>query len=371
MDDTLATPPAESGAAPVKTAAMAILDATDQAMARDPSVFVLGEGVADPKRIFGTTAGLLEKYGPSRVIETPISENALTGIAIGAAMRGKRPILIHQRVEFALLAMEQLVNNAAKTRYVTNGRYGMPFVMRLVIGRGWGQGPAHSQSLEPLFAHIPGLVVAMPAMPADAKSMMTAALTGSDPVVFLEHRWFHYAQGPVPDRTPGQPLTGAKVIRPGRDMTVVATSYGVYEALEAAEVLAMHDVSLEVLDLRLLRPLGLSDIVDSVTRTGRLITVDTGWTAFGAGSEIVASVAERCFGALKAPPKRLGLEDRPTASSRSLTSGYYPDAAKIISAVCDGLDLPDAVRLSSLEDAKARRAGLMPDVPNPSFKGPF
>ena len=219
----------------VMTAAEAIREALDAAMSADPAVYLIGEGVADPKGIFGTTLGLAEKYGPQRVIEMPVAENGLTGVAIGSALMGQRPVMIHQRVEFCLLAMEQVVNNAAKLHYVSNGRHRVPLVIRLIVGRGWGQGPQHSQSLEALFAHVPGLKVVMPATAADAKGLLLGAIADDNPVVFIEHRWIHYARGRVPDGAAPMPLDGPRRLRAGGDVTVVATSYMVLEAMQAAE----------------------------------------------------------------------------------------------------------------------------------------
>ena len=189
----------------------AILEATDQCLAADPRVYVIGLGVTDPKGIFGTTLGLEAKYGPRRVMDMPVSENALTGIALGSAVTGMRPIMTHQRVDFALLALDQLINNAAKWHTMFGGRMRAPMVIRLIIGRGWGQGPQHSQSLQALFAHIPGLKVVMPATPYDAKGLLVAAVEDDNPVIYLEHRWLHGIWGPVPEERYRVPLGEARV----------------------------------------------------------------------------------------------------------------------------------------------------------------
>jgi len=215
----------------------AIREALDQALAADGSVFIMGEGAADPKGVFGTTAGLVEKYGPRRVLEMPLSENGFTGVAVGAAMMGQRPVIIHQRVEFALLAMEQMAGNAAKAHYVSGGKHSVPMVIRMVIGRGWGQGPQHSQSMEALFAAVPGLKVVMPAMPADTKGMLLAAIEDDNPVIFLEHRWTHYASEHVPEAATPAALDGPKRLKEGGDVTIVGTSYMVLEAMQAAEAM--------------------------------------------------------------------------------------------------------------------------------------
>ena len=353
------------------SAADALREALDLCMERDPRVYLMGEGVADPKGIFGTTLGLITKYGPNRVVEMPVAENGLTGVAVGSALVGRRPVMVHQRVDFALLALEQIFNNAAKTHYVTGGQHSVPLVIRLIIGRGWGQGPEHSQSLEVLFAHIPGLKVVMPATARDAKGMLIAAIADDNPVVMLEHRWVHYVTGEVPKERYTVPLVGPGHMRKGDAVTLVATSYQVYEAMSAADALADVGIDVDVFDMRVLRPLELAPVLASLRRTGRLIMVDTGWRTYGAGAEIVARATEHCFRDLKAPPIRLGLPDHPTPSSRALIKGFYPDTAMIIDAV--GRLLPDsadriaaAVRRTTLD-----RAALAIDVPNPAFRGPF
>ena len=308
---------AEPPAGRLLTVAEAIREGLERALEERPEVFVMGEGVTDPKGIFGTTKGLVERFGADRVLEMPISENAFTGIAIGTCLLGQRPIVVHQRVEFFLLALEQLIDNAAKLRYLSLGRQSVPMVIRLVIGRGWGQGPQHSQSLESLFAAIPGLKVAMPSAAADARDLLLAGIAGGDPLIFLEHRWLHGVRGRVPDEPDPAVLNGPIVRRPGGDVTVVATSFMVLEALRAAEALEAIGIEAEVIDLRVLRPLQLSLVYESVRRSGRLLVVDTGHRVLGMGAEIVAAVTEREFGYLQAPPRRLGLPDRPAASARS------------------------------------------------------
>ena len=220
----------------------AIREATDQAMERDPAVYIVGLGVPDPKGIFGTTLGLQEKYGTTRVQDMPLSENAMTGVALGSALVGMRPIITHQRVDFALVAMEQMVNQAAKWHYMFGGKAKVPMVVRMIIGRGWGQGPQHSQSLQAWFAHIPGLKVVMPTTAHDAKGLLAAAIEDNNPVVFIEHRWLHNISDEVPEEYYTVPLGSARVMREGNDVTIVGTSYMALEAVRAAEHLRAHDV---------------------------------------------------------------------------------------------------------------------------------
>lgn len=352
------------------TAAQAIREAIDDAMRTRPEVFLMGEGVADPGGIFGTTKGLIEAYGADRVIEMPVAENGLTGIAVGAALMGRRPIMTHQRVDFALLCIEQLVNTAAKSHYVTNGHHKVPLTVRMVIGRGWGQGPQHSQVLDAMFAYFPGLKVVMPATPADFKGLLTASIEDDNPVIFLEHRWLHYVSGQVPTGHHSVPLDGPHLARTGRDVTIVASGYMSLEATRAATCLAKVGVEAELFDLRVLRPMKLDAIAKSVARTGRLIVCDNGWKTLGIGAEVVASLAEAGV-PFQRPPVRIGLPDHPTPSSLVLAETFYPDSADIIRAVARLHDMPEADVHRAIEDVKTARAGVPIDKPDPSFKGPF
>lgn len=353
------------------TAAQAIREGLAEALRTRPEVYLMGEGVADPGGIFGTTKGLVDEFGPDRVVEMPVAENGLTGIAIGTALMGQRPVMTHQRVDFALLCLEQLFNTAAKSHYVTGGHHRVPLTVRMVIGRGWGQGPQHSQSLETLFAYIPGLKVVMPSTPHEFKGMLHAAIDDDNPVIMLEHRWLHYVTGAVPAGPYSTALDGPKAVRRGTVATVVATSYMVLEALRAAAALDLVGCPIEVIDLRVLRPLNVEPIVASVRKTGGLVVCDTGWRQFGIGAEIVASVAEQAFGALKKPPVRIGLPDHPTPSSLSLATAYYPDSKDIIGAIARlcGVDEESVARARS--EVEAARKGVPIDKPDPAFKGPF
>ena len=351
--------------------AEAAREALFESMERNQNVFMMGEGIADHGNFFGTTNGLMEKFGSERMLEMPVAENAMTGIAIGAAMMGQRPVMSLQRVEFVLLALEQIFDNAAKIHYATNGRHKAPIVIRLVVGRGWGQGPHHAQSLESVFAHFPGLKVIMPALARDSKGMLIAAIEDDSPVICIEHRWIHFAKGPVPEGHYVEPLDGPRVRREGNDVTIVATSYAVLEALATAEALERVGISAEVIDLRVLRPLNLAPVTESVAKTGRLVTIDTGWTTYGVGGEIVATVAQECLGKLKAPPRRLGLADHPTPSSRSLTPNYYPTPEVLIDCVGEMMGA-EAKQLEMARADMAEHRGDLPiDVPNPTFQGPF
>ena len=274
----------------------AINDALIVAAKKDKKNIFLAEGLLDPVKFFGTTKNL-EKYADkSRLIEIPLSELAVTGICIGAAMNGLRPILNFQRVEFALLALEQIFNNAAKAHYVSYGIHKVPIVIRLVIGRGWGQGPAHSQSLESLFASIPGLKVVMPTFPDDAKGLLLGSIADNNPVIILEHRWCHFTKGTIKKGYYKYSLDGGpKQLTIGKDYTIVGTSYMVLEGLEAFRVLKKFNINISVFDLRIVRPLKLKKIINSVKKTKRLLVLDTGHKILGIGSEISAQVNENFF----------------------------------------------------------------------------
>ena len=340
----------------------AINEATDLCMASDPRVQIMGLGVPDPKGIFGTTVGLPAKYGPERVSDLPTSENGMAGVAIGCALAGMRPIITHHRLDFALLAMEQLVNQAAKWHYMFGGRMRMPLVVRMLIGRGWGQGPQHSQSLQAWFAHVPGLKVVMPATPHDAKGLLIASIEDDNPVIFIEHRWLYDLSGSVPEGMYRVPIGKARVIREGSDVTIVSTSYMTMEALRAADWLADHGVSAEVVDVRSLRPWDTTTVLESVSRTGRLVVTDTGWAAVGFSAEVIATVAEQGV-ALKAAPRRVCLADCPTPTSPALAARYYPRAVDLARVVATMLkaDLPPMPELTT----------TALDVPDTTFKGPF
>lgn len=341
----------------------ALLEATDQAMTADGRVILMGLGVTDPLGIFGTTKGLVDKFGCDRVFETPTAENGTMGIAIGSALVGARPIVTHQRVEFSLLAIEQLTNQAAKWNYMTNGKKCVPLVTRLIVGRGWGQGPQHSQSLDSWFAHIPGLKVVAPASPHDAKGLLMAAINDDNPVVFMEHRWLHRTFGHVPIEPYEVPIGSAKVVRQGTDVTIVTYSYMVTEALRTAKILEAFGVNVEIVDLRTYRPLDTQTILASVQKTGRLITIDNGWVKYGVGAEIVSTVVSNNFSCLKSAPIRLGIKDVPIPSSRSLANEVYPGPKQIAAAIQSALGVTIDIAATALPDVQ--------DTPDDEFKGPF
>jgi pyruvate dehydrogenase E1 component beta subunit len=304
-----------------------------QEMEANPDIFITGIAVDYPSGIFGSTVEAARRFGPARVFDAPAMENALTGIAIGAAAVGMRPIIVHPRVDFMFLSFDMLLQLAAKWRYMYGGNGGqVPIVIRAIIGRGWGQGATHSQSIQAPLAHFPGLTVVMPAFPADAKGLMISALRHSGPVVILEYRTLYDTVGDVPEAPVPVPLGKANVVRQGTDITVVATSFMAYEAVHAADELIKDGISIEVVDLRSIRPLDEATILESVKKTGRLIVVDTSWELCGVASEVAALVAEKGFHHLKAPVRRLALADCPAPVSQTLERAFYPSASTIAKA---------------------------------------
>jgi len=275
----------------------------------------------------------LKNSAKERVLETPIAENGMTGIALGAALTGMRPVIIHQRIDFILLAMDQIINHTAKWHYMSGGKMNVPLTIRGIIGRGGGQGAQHSQSLQSIFIHFPGLKVVMPASPYDAKGLLIASIEDNNPVIFLEHRLLYDQKGSVPGGYYKLPLGKGKIVKRGKDVTVVAISIMVEEAKKAALKLQQEDgIDLEIIDPRCLKPLDDELISSSVKKTGRLIVADTAWRACGLGAEISALIAEFGYQNLKAPIKRIGLPEAPTPTSSVLESAYYPTAKEIIQA---------------------------------------
>lgn len=354
----------------LKTYAQAMREALDMCLAKDKRVFVIGLGVPDPKGIFGATLGLQEKYGPERVMDMPIAENAVTGAMIGAAINGMRPVLTHQRVDFSLMGVEQVINNAAKWSYMFNGQQSVPLVIKMTVGMGWGQGPQHSQSLQALYAHIPGLKVVMPWSPRDAKGLMIAAIEDNNPVVYIDHRWLHDVKGDVPDTYFKTPIGKAAIVKKGKDVSIIATSLMTSEALRASRVLERVGVSAEVVDVRSISPLDISTIKSSVQKTKRFVVADLGYHTFGIAAEIVARVAEDPTIALHTQPIRITAPDMPTPSTPALAQYYYPRYVDIIEHVAGmvGVDAPKIAEVIT-EEEKKRTTPL--DVPDKSFTGPF
>jgi acetoin:2,6-dichlorophenolindophenol oxidoreductase subunit beta len=343
----------------------AINQALEIAMDQDPSVICYGLGVDDPKRIFGTTNGLIEKFGPERVFDMPTAENAMTGVAIGAAIDGLRPIMVHQRLDFFLLCMDQLVNNAAKWFYMFGAQNSVPITIRLIVGHGWGQGPTHSQNLHAWFAHIPGLKVVIPTTPAEAKGLLLSSIFDPNPVVFIEHRWLHNIVGVVPEGDYRTPIGKARIVSQGSDISIIGLSYMTVEAIHAVEYLANNGISAELIDLNSIQPVDWTTIFESVKKTGRLLALDTAQTTGSFAGEVVTRVSTEIFSFLKSAPVRLAQPDFPSPTSPGLTKGFYKRAEHIVTEVARMLG-----RRIDVEPLIAARK-VAHDVPGDWFKGPF
>lgn len=301
-------------------------------MSKDESIVVLGEDIGRHGGSFQVTAGLQEEFGSDRVLDMPVSEAGFIGMAVGAAMTGLRPVVDVMFLDFILLGMDQIVNQAAHMRYMTGGQVEVPLVIRAAFGAGGSSGAQHSQSLQAWFAHVPGLNVVMPSTPSDAAGLLLTALTQQDPVIFLEDKMEYGRRGPVEEDVHPIPFGVADVKRRGDDLTIVATSSMVHVALEAAEILAQDGCSAEVIDPRTISPLDRETIVGSVTRTGRAIVIDEGPRSFGVGAEIAATIGESAFDLLEAPIARLGASDVPVPFAPALEASTIPNAAAVIDA---------------------------------------
>jgi acetoin:2,6-dichlorophenolindophenol oxidoreductase subunit beta len=334
----------------------AISEATVQCMEGDPSIFVAGIGVDDFKGVFGTTFEAYRRFGGKRVFDIPNCENAMTGIAIGAAAVGKRPLLVHPRNDFMFLCMDQIFNLAAKWRYMFGNKGGIPVVLRGIVGRGWGQGATHSQSLQAVFGHFPGLYVATPASPADAKGLLVSALQGSGPAVLLENRALYELEEDVAEEPVPVPFGQGKIVRSGKDITIVGASLMAYEAKRAAEMLVGHGVDAEVIDPRSIRPLDEAIILESIRKTGRLVVADTSWARYGFAAEVAALASERVWQHLKGPIRRVTPPDCPAPVSRPLEEAFHPSPLTIAQACLDVLKT-EATLGRGLSDVQASFAG--------------
>lgn len=339
----------------------AIREATDQEMEADSGVVVFGLDVDDPNSILGTTTNLLEKYGPDRVFGTPLSEDAMTGAAIGMSLAGLRPIHIHIRMDFLMLAMNQLINIAAKSHYMFGGQVNIPIVVRAMIGKSWGQGAQHSQALHSFFMHTPGLKVVAPATPYDAKGCLAEAIRDANPVIYVDHRMLHYQKGPVPEYRYSVSPGKARVTVEGDAITMVGISYMQLECLRAQKQLEQVGINAEVIDPIWLSPLDIDTIVESVTKTRRLCVVDNGWTTCGAGAEIIAAVFERLQGIVDFSAHRMGFAPVVCPPSPTLERGFYPDHR--------------AIALAAYKLVTGKTEGWDPtfeqDVQEVEFRGPF
>jgi pyruvate dehydrogenase E1 component beta subunit len=311
------------------TMAEALFDATRLEMERDERVFVMGQGVDDARGMFGTTRGLHELFGHARSFDVPLAEEGMTGVGIGAALSGLRPVQVHQRMDFLLLCMNQLVNMAAKMRYMFSGAHAVPLVVRAIIGRSWGQGAQHSQAFHSYFMHTPGLKVVAPTTPYDAKGCLAAAIRDDDPVIMIEHRLLHPVSGLVPDDAYTTPFGEARTLSAGEHITIVGISHMALECVRAMHLLGARGVQAEIIDPVSLSPLDVATIAESAARTGRLLVVDTGWLSCGAAGEIVLRVLEELGRGAAVDVARMGYLPTPCPTTRSLEDLFYPSATTV------------------------------------------
>lgn len=347
------------------TFAKAINEALETAMRLDDSVIKYGLGVTDPYGVFGTTSTLEEKFGHERVFDMPTAENGMTGIAIGAAIGGLKPVMTHQRLDFFLLAMDQLVNNAAKWHFMFGGKSSVPITIRLIIGRGWGQGPTHAQSLQSWFAHIPGLKVVMPTTVKDAKGLLLESIFDPNPVVFLEHRWLHNMVGMIPEDDSFRiPIGKCEVLKEGKDITIVSMSYMSIEALHASKKLEEYRISCEIIDVKTISPIDWKSILNSVVKTKKVLVLDTSSEFGSIGSDIVAKISMECFDILEQAPQIIALPNYHSPTSYSLTKEYYKDAKDIVLKISKMMNTVIDIEISDFEKVHH-------DIPGDWFKGPF
>jgi pyruvate dehydrogenase E1 component beta subunit len=317
----------------VKTYAQAILEASRQLLASDPRVFMLGQGLWSPWYVGTTMTDLDKEFGKNRVIDSPVSENATTAAGVGAALSGMRPIVIHPRMDFMVLAMDPIVNQAANWSYLFGGQRGVPITVRAIVNRGGEQGAQHSQALQAHFLHVPGLKVVLPATARDAKGLLVAAVRDGNPVVYMEDRWLYEVADEVPDELYETEIGRAQVRRPGTDVTIVAASWMNLVVSRALPILDAAGISAEHVDLVSAKPWDRETLLASVRKTGRLVVADSGWLTGGLASEVAAGMGELAFGLLKAPIRRFALPDVPAPTSRTLEAAYYPGPEDLVALV--------------------------------------
>ena len=350
--------------------AEAINIALKTSMKKDKNLICYGLGVTDPKNIFGTTKDLEKIFGKRRVFDVPCSENALTGVSIGAAISGTKSIVTHQRLDFFLLALDQLVNSAAKWHFMFGGQVEIPITIRLIIGKGWGQGPTHSQNLQSWFAHIPGLKVVMPTTPQDAKDLLIKSILDPNPVIFLETRWLHSQIGKVSNKVLQSNIIGkCKIMKRGKDVTIVAMSYLVPEALRAASYLKRKlNIECEIIDLRTIKPIDYKTIYNSLKKTKNLLVVDTGHKICSVASEIISEIIISKKIKLHTSPQILALPDIPEPTSYSLTKNYHVNYRNIFLKILE---------MKKIKKSKIYFKNLFKkdkqhhDQPHKKFFGPF
>jgi pyruvate dehydrogenase E1 component beta subunit len=341
----------------------AVNEALFAVMKKDKNVILMGLGVDDPKAIFGTTKNL-KNFFPDRVFDLPTAENGFTGFAIGLALNGKKPIINHQRVEFSLLSIDQIFNQAAKWNYMTAGKKNLPMVIRLIIGKGWGQGTQHSQSLEVIFSHIPGLKVVCPSTPYNAKGLMLSSVEDKNPVIYFEHRWLHDTIGKVPNKNYKIKIGKGRVVKKGSDISIISFSYALIECLKAWKILKKLGVNAEIIDLQSLKPIDKKIILNTARKTKKVLIVDNGWKIYGISSEVISIIAEN-IELKNMIIRRIGLADNPVPSTQALSKFCYPEVFNIIKIIEKMLKK----NFSNLNKFYKKPKSF--DQPNEEFLGPF
>jgi pyruvate/2-oxoglutarate/acetoin dehydrogenase E1 component len=346
--------------------------AFDHSLAQDKQIMLFGLGVGDVGGVFGTTLGLQEKYGSDRVFDIPLSENAITGMALGLSIQGFRPIMVHQRSDFTFTSAEQIINQIAKTEYMSNKRYKVPIVIRMIVGRGWGQGPTHAQAPHAIFSHVPGLTVVAPASPSDGYHLLRAALKIDCPVIFIEHRWLHETNEEFEPSDVLPSIASSKIVRSGSAATVVSLSYGVLECLKIADVFNHFGISIEVINLRSIKPWDHQTIIASTARTKKLAIWDIGHKEFGVSAEISHVIQNALFGELLAPVERFGLPSEPTPSSPFLAMKHYEDLDQAILRLNSSFEfgLNPELLISTRKKLHPHRT-IFQDQPDVGEVGPF
>ena len=330
-------------------------------MKTSEKVICFGLGVTDPKGVFGTTLGLEKKFGKHRVFDVPASENALTGFAIGASLNNQIPILTHQRLDFALLSLDQIINGAAKWLYMFGGQSSIPITIRMIMGRGWGQGPTHSQNLHSIFSHIPGLKVVTASLPNDSANLLYSSIFDPNPVIFLEHRWLHNTLGDIPRNFKKDQLGKCKIVRKGKDITLVSFSYMVIECIEAAKILEKYNISCEVVDVRTISPLDFKTLEKSVSKTKRALITDTS-NSFCGISSTISNFFYSKINDLKSKIKILSMPFSPEPTSYKLIDDFYNDRYDISNCV---------LKMFKKNIKVINKNKIKADIPGDWFKGPF
>jgi pyruvate/2-oxoglutarate/acetoin dehydrogenase E1 component len=341
--------------------------ALHKAMQLDKNTLCYGLGINDKARVYGSTAGLVETFGEDRVFDMPTAENGMTGIGVGLALKGFRPVLSHCRLDFSLLSMDQIINSAAKWHSLFAGTMSVPMTIRSIVGRGWGQGPTHCQSLQSCFANIPGLKVVMPSIADNAYGLLLSSIFDDNPVIFIEHRWLHNLK-PSESCNPYEyyPLEKANVITSGSDITIVSMSYATVEALHAVNYLKQQGINCELVDLCTIKPIDWKTIENSVKKTGRLVVLDTGFEFCSVASEVISHITSNFFSELVAAPARVAMPDFPVLTSPALANSMYSYADDIAKKVCQILQ-----REVDLNPLSNERSNYPKDTPGNWFTGPF